>query len=133
MAREYSQAIANYDISRERFLELKHKCLQYPEWIKRRNECYELQSTVSDGMPKGSTSATSAVERQAEKAMKESELVDLVERCLFEATDGDVGIIPDLRKNICYGVPYIALTAPCGKNEFTKYRHKFYYILDKKV
>lgn len=133
MAREYSQAIANYDISRERFLELKHKCLQYPEWIKRRNECYELRSSASDGMPKGSAVTSSVVERQADRAMKESELVDLVERCLFEAADGDVGIIPDLRKNICYGVPYIALTAPCGKNEFTKYRHKFYYILDKKV
>lgn len=133
MAREYSQALANYEISRERFLELKHKCLQYPEWIRRRNECYELRSSASDGIPKGSTTAASTVERQACKAMRESELVNLVERCLFEAADGDIGVIPDLRKNICYGVPYIALDIPCDKNKFTKYRHKFYFILDKKV
>lgn len=133
MAKEYSQAFAEYEISRERFLELKHKCLQYPEWIRNRNDCYELSSAGADGMSKGSSGSTSVVERQADKARKYAELADMVERCLFEATDGNAAIIPYLRKNICYGIPYISLSVPCDKNKFTKYRHKFYYILDKKV
>lgn len=133
MAKEYSQAFAEYEISRERFLELKHKCLQYPEWIRNRNDCYGLSSGGTDGMPKGSGGSTSVVERQADRARKYAELVDIVERCLFEATDGNDAIIPYLRKNICYGIPYISLSVPCDKNKFTKYRHKFYYILDKKT
>lgn len=133
MPREYSQALADYAISRERYLELKHKCYQYPEWIRDRNDSYELSAGSFSGMPKGSSSATSIVERKADKAMKSAELVDLVERCLHDAADGDIGVIPELRKNVCYGVPYIALSIPCDKNKFTKYRHKFYYLLDKKV
>lgn len=133
MAKEYSQAFAEYEISRERFLELKHKCLQYPEWIRNRNDCYELSSGGADGMPKGSSGSTSVVERQADRARKYAELADMVERCLFEATDGNAAVIPYLRKNICYGIPYISLSVPCDKNKFTRYRHKFYFILDKKV
>ncbi len=133
MPREYTQALADYAISRERYLELKHKCYQYPEWIRDRNDSYELSAGSFDGMPKGSSGATSVVERKADKAMKSTELVDLVEHCLHDAADGDIGVIPELRKNVCYGVPYIALAIPCDKNKFTKYRHKFYYLLDKKV
>lgn len=133
MAKEYSQAFAEYEISRERFLELKHKCLQYPEWIRNRNDCYELSSGGADGMPKGSSGSTSVVERQADRARKYAELADMVERCLFEAADGNAAVIPYLRKNICYGIPYISLSVPCDKNKFTRYRHKFYFILDKKV
>ncbi len=133
MAREYSQTLADYAISRERYLELKHKCYQYPEWLQRRNESYELAARGIDGMPKGTSESSSVVERQADRAMKSAELVDIVERCLYEAVDGDVGVIPSLRKNICYQISYIALDAPCDKNRFTKYRHRFYFILDKKI
>ena len=134
MPREYSQALADYAISRERYLELKHKCYQYPEWIRDRNDSYELSGGSFDGMPKGSSSdVTSIVERKADKAMKSAELVDVVERCLHDAVDGDIGVISSLRKNVCYQIPYIALDALCGKNQFTKYRHKFYYLLDKKL
>ena len=65
--------------------------------------------------------------------ISEKRVADMVERCLFEAVDGNAAVIPYLRKNICYGIPYIALSVPCDKNKFTKYRHKFYYILDKKT
>lgn len=133
MPREYSQALADYEISRERYLELKHKCYQYPEWLRNRNESYELSSCKLNGMPKGSSSATSAVERQADKAMKAAELVDIVERCLHNAADGEAAIVLELRKNICYGIPYISLAIPCSKNKFTKYRHKFYFLLDKMI
>lgn len=134
MPREYSQALADYAISRERYLELKHKCYQYPEWIRDRNDSYELSSVGFDGMPKGSSSGTtSIVERKADKAMKSAELVDVVERCLHDAVDGDIGVINSLRKNVCYQIPYIALDTPCDKNRFTKYRHRFYYFIDKKV
>ncbi len=133
MPREYSQALADYAISRERYLELKHKCYQYPEWIRERNDSYELSAGSFDGMPRGSSNASSVVERKADRAMKSADLVELVDRCLHDATGGDMNVIPELRKNICYGVPYIALSIPCDKNKFTKYRHKFYYILDKKV
>ena len=133
MPREYSQALADYAISRERYLELKHKCYQYPEWIRERNDSYELSAGSFDGMPRGSSNASPAVERKADRAMKSADLVELVERCLHDAAGGDMNVIPELRKNICYGVPYIALSIPCDKNKFTKYRHKFYYILDKKV
>lgn len=133
MPREYSRTLADYAISRERYLELKHKCYQYPEWVKKRNECYELAVTSLSEMPKGGSSSTSTVERKADKAMKSGELIDTVERCLHDAAGGDTGVISELRKNICYGVPYIALSIPCDKNKFTKYRHKFYYLLDKKI
>lgn len=98
MPREYSQALADYAISRERYLELKHKCYQYPEWIRERNDSYELSAGSFDGMPRGSSNASSAVERKADRAMKSADLVELVERCLHDAAGGDMNVIPELER-----------------------------------
>lgn len=133
MARNYLPNMLDYGISKKRYIELKYKALQYPEWLRNRQECYELNVTASDGMPHGSSGSTSTTEHKADMASKYSELIAIVDDCIKEAVKPDSNIADYLRKSVCFGVPFHHLGVPAGKNKFSKYRRKFFYLLDQKV
>ena len=98
-----------YDISRNRFKELKHFCLQYPEWRRRYFELYG-----HPGMPKGdSTGAEASSRADYIRAMS-----------LIETTAIDTDI--DYSWYI-----FLAVTGMSGKCKDVpeEYYRKFYWLL----
>lgn len=73
----------DYGISKNRYKELKAFCMQYEE--KKRKIQYGMNSTVQDGMPRGSRSTKSPVEKQAiENAMYIND-IRIIEEAAVEA------------------------------------------------
>ena len=99
-----------YYISKHRYLELKHFCLQYPEW---RAEVSKLNYFGSAG-----------------DGIRGSEPSKPVESCL--AADPD--IFEWLLKSVTLGLSYETLSTleiPCGRGYFYERYRKFFWCLDR--
>lgn len=121
-----------YWISKHRYYELKHFCLQYPEWKK--NYLY-LESKI---FPAGSFVKTFENKKQdptediALRRMWYIERINLVDKTCYIA-GGD--IYEYLHKSITEGVGFNYLKSfmeiPCGRDLYYDRYHKFFYILSK--
>lgn len=125
-----------YEISKHRFLELYHFCMQYQEW---RDELMLLRDTVNgmtntDGI-RGSGEAGSATERLVIRRLKLREKCELIEQTAIEAD-------PELYQYIIEGVTAEYATykylrqveeIPCGRKMYYDRRRKFYWLLSKKI
>lgn len=122
-----------YYISKHRYYELKHFCLQYPEWQK------EYDRLEAEGIPSNSIDICNSGEPfdpTSRLAMEKSVLLDkmdLVNYCA-DMTDRDIG--PYIRVAVIEGYSYDKLAArlyvPCGRTEYYELYRRFFYILDKK-
>ena len=118
-----------YNISHHRYYELKHFCRQYPEKKKLIEASYGLSCSMGEGS--SSPSNSSPTERQAEMFIEEKEDVELIERCVKIACDGDTGFEEYLLRAVTEGKTPNNSIMPCGKNTFyTTYHHRFFYFLD---
>ena len=116
-----------YYISKHRYLELKHFCLQYPEWKDKLNKLNWIGG-IGDGR---SSEIHKPVERIVERRDKLLNHMEMVEQCCM-ASDGD--IFEYLIKSVCYGVSYGHLRAdgmPCSRDYFYNRYRLFFYLLDK--
>ena len=120
-----------YYISKHRYYELKHFCLQYYEWKKAydrinfippRGDLDRRSTDISDQTAKLAT-------MRAEYA-RDMKLVEEVCR------DTDASVSEWIFKAVTEGKSYETLNAsfriPCGKNYFYDKYRKFFWILDKK-
>lgn len=120
-----------YYISRHRYYELKHYCLQYPEFKRIYNDLCEkipggiLQITNQEGQPK---SDESVKVRQAYL-----DQMNLIEECA-RLTDPFLGTY--ILKGVTEGLPYTYFkmreNIPCGKDLYYELYRKFFYILSHK-
>lgn len=123
-----------YNISKHRFLELYHFCMQYKEW---KAELEALTDTVKaigySGEIKGS-SMKSVTEELAMKRAELSKKCELIEQTAIEAD-------PELYQYIIEGVTeeyasykYLSATMkiPCSQNTYYERRKKFYWLLSEK-
>lgn len=119
-----------YYISEHRYYELKHFCLQYPEWKSEYLNCDSIVRT--GGMGIRSSDISDPVARAAEKREEYLRLMEMVEQTAI-AADGD--IYQFILKAVCYGVSFTALKnvhdMPCGKDMFYDRYRKFFWLLDK--
>ena len=122
-----------YKISKHRYYELKHFCLQYREWKDRYMELtYNLglavpdQTAVRTGYLSDNT-ANSAIVRSILK--KNMELVD--EIC--EAADSELSFY--LKKAVTEGVTFVNLKSrysiPCERGMFYDRYRKFFWMLSR--
>lgn len=130
MAKDRDLKLDEYEISKARYRELLYKCRQYPESKCKRDACYGISAMTLSDLPRGGA-VSSVIERQAERAMKYAALVDLVEETARQAVADEPGLYEPLIRNVAYGTPYYQMPVPCGKNQFTKLRRRFFYLLDK--
>ena len=120
-----------YYISRHRYYELKHYCLQYPEFKRIYNDLCEkipggiLQITNQEGQLK---SDESIEVRQAYL-----DQMNLIEECA-RLTDPYLGSY--ILKGVTEGLPYTYFkmreNIPCGKDLYYELYRKFFYILSHK-
>lgn len=114
-------------ISKHRYLELKHFCLQYPEW-KRKLADLSWFPQQGDGR---STDVAMPVERMAERRDKYLKYMEMVEQSCVAA---DPDIYEWLLKSVTDGVSYSNLRAaglPCSKDYYYERYRKFFWHLDK--
>ena len=124
-----------YEISKHRFYELYHYCLQYKEW---KDELKYSTDTVKSvqisDMPHGSGTGNPTGDLAIRRA-KLSEQCKVIEETAKEVDS-------ELWEYILKGVTdenasfnYLSqiMNIPCGKNYYFERRRKFYYLLSKKV
>lgn len=123
-----------YKISKHRFLELYHFCMQYQEW---KDELKYLVDTVKGISYSGEIKGTGMGNATEQLVMRRSELrkkCELIEQTAVEAD-------PEIYRYIIEGVTtdyasykYLreVMGIPCGKDMYYNRRRKFYWLLSRK-
>lgn len=125
-----------YKISKHKFLQAYHFCLQYHEWLDELGkEIITMGAQSLDDMPKGKGETSSATERIAIRRAELKRKCELVEQTAIEA---DPDLYPWILKAVTNeGASYKWLKSrmqiPCGKKMYYDRRRKFYYLLSKKI
>lgn len=119
-----------YYISNHRFYELKHFCLQYPEW---KAKYIEYDSMVScGGLGIRSNDIPDPVAYAVEHREKYPKMMEMVEQTAIAA---DSDIYQYLIRAVGFGISYTTLRTkydmPCGKDMFYDRYRKFFWLLDK--
>lgn len=119
-------------IPRERYYELKHFSMQYPEWKKVLANKLYLSSTSVVEVNGGQIEFKDPVSGIASEAEYYLKLVEMVEAC-SEAADMDISRW--ILKAVTTGVPYENLRSmddiPCGRTKFYEAYRKYFWLLDK--
>lgn len=119
-------------ISKHRYYELKHFCLQYPEWKK---EYYELEERIKKGsvwgfQPSNTGEYSDWVGKIATEMTIISDKMALVEQT---CTDADDILGEYLLRSVTEGRSYTYLTTvleiPCGRDLYYDIYRKFFWML----
>ena len=118
-----------YWIPRHRYYELRHFCLQYPDWKKR--------YILLDGLPDRSSGfsvhvdggdAPDPTRDHAEERLYFSERMEVVEAAARDAA-GDLSEL--MLKAVTQDVSYARLAPPCCKEVWYAAYRRFFWLLDK--
>ena len=123
---------SKYHLSKHRFLELKHFCLQYPEWKERLKEISELQAyQIGTG---GSGRIANETERIAIERTMLLNKIDLVDRVCRE-TDAALWfyLLQGVTEERTYTYLRNAMDIPCGKNMYYDRYRAFYWRLSREL
>ena len=121
-------------IAKDRYLELLHFCMQYPEWQMEAASLIGIQGMKMDGQPRG-TKKHDPVAAAAERREQLMRKIGIVDTCARESGNGEwyAAII----QNVCMAKPYSmidkALMPTSDKNAYFKRRREFFDLLDKRT
>lgn len=127
MPKERVLSLGKYDISANRYLELKYFCRQYREKQSQLRSLTEISSYSSDG--RGGSGISDKTASLAIKRTQLKEELKLVEQSAYEA---DKGIYQYIISNVADGVPYEYLGVPTGRRQFYEARRRFFFLLSQK-
>ena len=120
-----------YYISKHRYLELKHFCLQYPEWKQALRYIENLPPSKSIVEAGDTSSGGYFLEKTAGIRIELTRRLELIERVAAE-TDSYLG--PFIFKSVTQGRSYEYLHVQngmaCCKDMFYDRYHKFFWLLD---
>ena len=125
-----------YWISKHRYYELKHFCLQYPEWME---ECKCLDDIYGFGaidFEKEKLSKTNRVyDPVYECAVRKEELTSRINLVRNTAAAAGDDLCPYILKGITEGLTYsilrVKMQIPCCKDIYYELYRKFFWLLDK--
>ena len=123
-----------YYISKDRYLELKHFCLQYPEWKKK---YVKLQNKISPAAsnltsyPNMNEHSDKTAHIALERAYYRS-CMELVEDAADNA-DCEIGdyIFKAVTEGCSYEYLKTMMSIPCGRDMYYNRYRKFFWLLDK--
>lgn len=123
-------------IAKHRYYELKHFCLQYPDWIKMLKDLDGLPSRspgFQEHVDEGNTSDPTA--RYAAEREYFTRRMDLVNRAAFEACDHNFWytfLVEAVTTNSTYEVIEARKgIMPVSRNEWYEIYRRFFWLLDK--
>ena len=122
-----------YWIDKHRYYELKHFCLQYPEW-KRTHlelESARIQLSMIEHVPIGNLPSDPTAKRAVMKFFY-SERIKLIEQT---AMNSDESLYNYILKGVTEGKSYTYLKSnlgiPCSKDTYYDRYRRFFWMLDK--
>lgn len=122
-----------YWIDKHRHYELKHFCLQYPEWKKAYAEFSDVSIPLS--MTEGIRTSNLPGDPTAKRAMLQSyysEKISLIERIALET---DIYLHSYILKAVTEGLSFTYLKTrlgiPCGKDMYYDRYRRFFWLLNK--
>ena len=121
-----------YYIDRHRYYELKHFCLQYPEWKKTYSELEKpsIASSAAEKLP----STNIPGDPTANLAMRKAHLkerIKMVEKAAVEADDELYGyILKAVTEELSYTYLKSQLNIPCGKDLYYDRYRRFFWLLN---
>lgn len=127
-----------YGVSKHRFLEVYHFCMQYNEWkdeLQFKNKVSAVKGSHITGMPRGGTGNGNPTESLAIRRAQLSRKIQLVEQTCMEA-DGDIyQWLLKAVTNEGIGYTYLrqCMGIPCGKKMYYDRRRKFYWLMAQKI
>ena len=122
-----------YYISKDRYLELKHFCLQYKEWRDEYNAIDNYPSRNIEILSNyAGISKDSFVEKQAIKAAELSKRMKLV-KDVAKATDEYLGdyIFKAVTEDLSFTYLSTKLSIPCGRDMYYDRYRRFFWLMDK--
>lgn len=120
-----------YWIDQHRYYELKHFCLQYPEWRKAYSEFEDpsIPLSVIERFPTNNLPGDPTAKRALMKLVF-SERIKLIEKAAMEA---DVYLYAYILKGVTEGFSYTYLKTklgiPCSKDTYYDRYRKFFWLL----
>ena len=120
-----------YYISRHRYYELKHFCLQYPEFKRKYNDlCEKIPGGI---ISESNSDWLSNQERDYAVRERYLDCMELIEEC-SKLTDPVLGAY--IFKGVTEGYPYTYFKTkdniPCCKDTYYELYRKFFFILSRK-
>lgn len=128
MVNKRNMRLSDYNISREKYNELKYFCMQYGEKKQEIQRSKGLKAIVNDGLPRGNETGNPTENTAVRNVMLQADL-DMITDTIKEA---DAEIYPWLFKNITEGIPYEWMDVPKGRKQFYESRRYFFYLLAQK-
>lgn len=120
-----------YWIDKHRYYELKHFCLQYPQWRKfyKAIDGLILPAVVMDETPR-SKSVSDFTAKQAVAKAYYADKIEMVEKAAVQA-DKDLAsyILKAVTEGLSYTYLKSKLEIPCGKDMYYDRYRKFFWIL----
>ena len=121
-----------YWINKHRHYELKHFCLQYPEWKKAYSDLED--SSVSLSMIERVPSSNLPNDPTARRAILKLQYLDRIELIEKAAMEADRYLYSYIIKAVTEGLSYSYLKSkleiPCGKDMYYDRYRRFFWILD---
>lgn len=122
-----------YWISKHRYYELKHFCLQYPDWKKAYLELYDtrLPLSIIEASPTHNLHSDPTAQRALTNVYY-SDLIKLIEKTALEADPClHSYIIKGVTEEKSYTYLKTVLGIPCGKDMYYNRYRKFFWLLSK--
>lgn len=120
-------------ISKHRYYELKHFCLQYPEWKRKINDANYIRSgSIAKTNSSDQIEFKDPVSEAAERICVFQKNIDMVERACFEAdTSLKLYLLEALTGGVTYEYLRLVKAIPCSRSSFYKAYRRAFWILDK--
>ncbi len=120
-----------YWISRNRYYELKHFCLQYPEWKRELSNLSSIKNqTVITPTIFSSGTFSNPTADCAEKMIFLKERIGMIEKAAHDA-EPDLAnyILKGITENLSYTYLKTKLEIPCCKDKYYELYRKFFWLL----
>ena len=118
-----------YWISKHRYYELKHFCMQYPEWRRALLAISEYRSGLVGEKGTGKADPTAAL---ASRRIALSKRIDILEQTAYQ-TDPVIGtyILKGVISGLSYDSTKARIEIPCCKDVYYHLYRRFFWLLDR--
>jgi hypothetical protein len=120
-----------YWIDKHRHYELKHFCLQYPEWKKTYNGSPNISLSTTDEVSRNGAHSDPTF-KEVIRRKRYLERIELIEQIAREA---DRDLHNYILKGVTEGLSYVNLKhkfgIPCSKDTYYDRYRRFFWLLDK--
>ena len=127
-SKKRSLQFEKYNISKNRYLELKYFCRQYQEKVEELAAITEIGTISFEQLPQVYSS-----DKTGNTAIKKIYLEKEIRIVEEAAVEADMQIAEYILKNVTSGIRYEFLDVPYSRSVFYERRRKFFWILDMKL